>query len=151
MLFGNPRVQWDRAACMRLLLSQELMLSRSHTYVVSGAGSICRHGVVCLFWMHLTNRLRSRAHDQYCRDSPCFDEAMHTESEHGVLPYALHVFNCPTVISSLWSLNVCRIFGDRLDLSSLTDKQTRNGKRVVRTQSGRDIAAKLVVSTSSLS
>ncbi len=50
------------------------------------------------------------------------------------------------IVSSLSSLNVCTILGDRLDLSSLANKQTREGERVVRTQSGREISAELVVS-----
>ncbi|RDX46369.1 iron uptake cluster protein [Lentinus brumalis] len=59
---------------------------------------------------------------------PRFDEAMHSE-----------------IVSSLSSLNVCTILGDRLDLSSLANKQTREGERVVRTQSGREISAELVL------
>ncbi|KAI0708726.1 iron uptake cluster protein [Cerioporus squamosus] len=59
---------------------------------------------------------------------PRFDEAMHSE-----------------IVSTLSSLNVCTILGDRLDLSSLSNKQTREGERVVRTQSGREISAELVL------
>ncbi|RPD55220.1 iron uptake cluster protein [Lentinus tigrinus ALCF2SS1-6] len=59
---------------------------------------------------------------------PRFDEAMHSE-----------------IVSSLSSLNVCTILGDRLDLSSLASKETRDGERVVRTQSGREISAELVL------
>lgn len=47
------------------------------------------------------------------------------------------------------SLNVCTILGDRLDLSSLQDKIT-GAERVVRTQSGREIRAELVVSPTPL-
>ena len=46
-------------------------------------------------------------------------------------------------------MNVCTILGDRLDLSSLQEKQTRDGERIVRTQSGREIRAELVVSSPS--
>ncbi|KAI0656066.1 FAD/NAD-P-binding domain-containing protein [Cubamyces menziesii] len=59
---------------------------------------------------------------------PRFDEGMHTE-----------------ILSTLSALNVCTILGDRLDLSSLSDKQTASGERVVRTQSGREIRAELVL------
>ncbi|KAH9895611.1 hypothetical protein C8Q73DRAFT_688697 [Cubamyces lactineus] len=59
---------------------------------------------------------------------PRFDEGMHTE-----------------ILSTLSALNVCTILGDRLDLSSLSDKQSSSGERVVRTQSGREIQAELVL------
>ena len=61
---------------------------------------------------------------------PRFDEAMHAE-----------------IVATLSSLNVCTVLGDRLDLDSLAAKRTRDGERVVRTLSGREIAADLVVST----
>ena len=62
---------------------------------------------------------------------PRFDEAMHAE-----------------IVATLSSLNVCTVLGDRLDLESLSAKRTRDGtqERVVRTMSGREIAADLVVS-----
>ena len=52
------------------------------------------------------------------------------------------------IVATLSSLNVCTVLGDRLDLDSLTAKRTRDGtqERVVRTVSGREIAADLVVS-----
>ncbi|KAI0668115.1 FAD/NAD-P-binding domain-containing protein [Trametes maxima] len=59
---------------------------------------------------------------------PRFDEGMHTE-----------------IISSLSALNVCAILGDRLDLASLSKGAERNGERIVRTQSGREIRAELVL------
>ena len=49
------------------------------------------------------------------------------------------------VVSSLTALNVCTILGDRLDLASLQDKYQHGRERVVRTQSGREIRAELVV------
>ncbi|KAH9945201.1 iron uptake cluster protein [Epithele typhae] len=59
---------------------------------------------------------------------PRFDEAMHSE-----------------IVSSLSALNVCTILGDRLDLASLADNKHSNGERVVRTQSGREVQAELVL------
>ncbi|OSC99602.1 FAD/NAD(P)-binding domain-containing protein [Trametes coccinea BRFM310] len=60
---------------------------------------------------------------------PRFDEAMHTE-----------------ILSSLSALNVCTILGDRLDLSSLEKGTDVSGaERIVRTQSGREIRAELVL------
>ncbi|KAI1793690.1 iron uptake cluster protein [Ganoderma leucocontextum] len=59
---------------------------------------------------------------------PRFDEGMHSE-----------------ILSTLSTLNICTILGDRLDLSSLKSKETRDGERVVRTQSGREIRAELVL------
>ncbi|KAI8977726.1 FAD/NAD-P-binding domain-containing protein [Trametes punicea] len=60
---------------------------------------------------------------------PRFDEAMHTE-----------------ILSVLSALNVCTILGDRLDLSSLEKGANAVGtERVVRTQSGREIRAELVL------
>ncbi|KAM5545753.1 hypothetical protein V8D89_000791 [Ganoderma adspersum] len=59
---------------------------------------------------------------------PRFDEGMHSE-----------------ILSSLSTLNICTILGDRLDLSSLKSKDVRDGERVVRTQSGREIRAELVL------
>ena len=60
---------------------------------------------------------------------PRLDEAMHAE-----------------IVATLSSLNVRTVLGDRLDLDSLAAKHTRTGERVVRTLSGREIAADLVVS-----
>ncbi|KAI0354558.1 FAD/NAD(P)-binding domain-containing protein [Trametes cingulata] len=60
---------------------------------------------------------------------PRFDEGMHTE-----------------ILSTLSALNVCTILGDRLDLASLAAKSARDGaERVVRTQSGREVRAELVL------
>lgn len=50
------------------------------------------------------------------------------------------------MISALSSLNVKTILGDRLDLASLAAPKTNEtGERVVRTSSGKEIAAELVV------
>ncbi|KAI9060789.1 iron uptake cluster protein [Trametes sanguinea] len=60
---------------------------------------------------------------------PRFDEAMHTE-----------------ILSTLSALNVCTILGDRLDLASLEKGTDASGaERIVRTQSGREIRAELVL------
>ncbi|KAI0824370.1 FAD/NAD-P-binding domain-containing protein [Trametes gibbosa] len=59
---------------------------------------------------------------------PRFDDGMHTE-----------------ILSTLSALNVCTILGDRLDLSSLSDRKNRAAERIVRTQSGREIRAELVL------
>ncbi|KAI0773064.1 hypothetical protein BD413DRAFT_538824 [Trametes elegans] len=60
---------------------------------------------------------------------PRFDEGMHTE-----------------ILSTLSALNVCAILGDRLDLASLDKAAERDGaERIVRTQSGREIRAELVL------
>lgn len=57
------------------------------------------------------------------------------------------VINFLAVISSLSALNVCTILGDRLDLSTLDQKKSPSAERVVRTVSGREITADLIVST----
>ncbi|CDO72029.1 hypothetical protein BN946_scf184943.g64 [Trametes cinnabarina] len=60
---------------------------------------------------------------------PRFDEAMHAE-----------------ILSTLSALNVCTILGDRLDLASLEKGADASGaERIVRTQSGREIRAELVL------
>ncbi|KAI0367108.1 FAD/NAD(P)-binding domain-containing protein [Pilatotrama ljubarskyi] len=62
---------------------------------------------------------------------PRFDEGMHTE-----------------ILSTLSALNVCTILGDRLDLASLAEDanaECNGAERIVRTQSGREIRAELVL------
>ncbi len=48
------------------------------------------------------------------------------------------------VVQSLIALNVDMILGERLDMSSV-DKVNDAGQRVVRTQSGKEIAADVLV------
>ena len=64
----------------------------------------------------------------------------HDPGSANVAPHASSI-----VVSQLSALNVCTILGDRLDLSSLANKTECDGQRVVRTQSGREIRADLVV------
>ena len=77
---------------------------------------------------------------------PRFDEAVHTESKFGHRQQWL-VTDFLVVLSSLSSLNVSTILGDRLDLSTLGQKSNPSAERVVRTVSGREISADLIVST----
>ncbi|KAI0704668.1 iron uptake cluster protein [Earliella scabrosa] len=101
-------------------------IERASSVLVVGGGALGIQFATDIAELHPATKV-TLLHSRH-RLLPRFDEAMHTE-----------------IISSLASLNVCTILGDRLDLASLADKHTRDGERVVRTQSGREIAAELVL------
>ena len=64
-----------------------------------------------------------------------------------LLPHSRYADEHHAVLSTLSALNVCAVLGDRLDLASLDKAAERDGaERIVRTQSGREIRAELVVS-----
>ncbi|EJF61918.1 iron uptake cluster protein [Dichomitus squalens LYAD-421 SS1] len=101
-------------------------VERASSVLVVGGGALGIQFASDIAEIHPATRvtlLHSRA-----RLLPRFDEGMHTE-----------------ILSTLATLNVCTILGDRLDLSSLQQKRTQDGERVVRTQSGREIRAELVL------
>ncbi|KAH9934039.1 iron uptake cluster protein [Epithele typhae] len=99
----------------------QLRVSRAASVVVVG-------GALCIYIAEIYPATNvTLLHSRDCL-LPRFDEAMHSE-----------------IISSLSGLNICTMLGDRLDLASLADNKHSNGERVVRTQSGCEVQAKLVL------
>ena len=77
---------------------------------------------------------------------PVFDEGLHSEvSAYDVCSVNVAPHASPVVVSQFSAPNICTILGDRLDLSSLANKMECGGQRAVRTQSGREIRADLIV------
>ncbi|KAI0738290.1 iron uptake cluster protein [Daedaleopsis nitida] len=115
-----------KAGGIAWLKSFQKRIERASSVLVVGGGALGIQYATDIAEIHPATKV-TLLHSRH-RLLPRYDEAMHSE-----------------IISSLSALNVHTVLGDRLDLSSLSEKKSRNGERVVRTQSGREIAAELVL------
>ncbi|KAH9847730.1 FAD/NAD-P-binding domain-containing protein [Lenzites betulinus] len=119
-------VRGTKEGGMAWLKKFQKRVERASSVLVVGGGALGIQYATDIAEIHPTSQV-TLLHSRH-RLLPRFDDAMHTE-----------------ILSTLSALNVCTILGDRLDLSSLSDSQSSITERIVRTQSGREIRADLVL------
>ncbi|TFK72298.1 FAD/NAD(P)-binding domain-containing protein [Pluteus cervinus] len=127
--FGPIRTVYagEKAQGIEWLKENQKMISEPSTVLIVGGGALGIQYATDIAAVHPTKKITLL----HSRDRllPRFDEAMHVE-----------------IIRALKDSNVEVILGDRLDLASVKDEKVdASGQRVVKTTSGREIAAELLL------